>query len=337
MNSELRKDIVSGEWVLIAKGRANRPHALDAKHVRPSQPKTSCPFEDPSKANGEQPLFWLPSPDATDKANVDNWFVQVIPNKYPALAPHEKRTCPVKAEYGPYSLMDGIGYHEVVVTRSHEKSLGQMSIQEVELVLRAYQERYNTLKLDPCIAYILIFHNHGPQAGASITHPHSQLIAMPIVPPDVQRSFMGSEQFYAQNKVCIHCMMLKWEREEKKRIVYENGEFIVLAPYASKVSYELRVYPKGHDCCFELVSPERLSLLADAFTAALSRLYHALGDPDYNFFIHTTPVNSSETEHYHWHLEIMPKTSTLAGLELGTGVDVVIASPEDVSEILQNS
>lgn len=333
--SELRQDIVSGDWVLIATGRAKRPHQPDQKNNHAEQSETDCPFEDPQKTNDAAPLFWLPGPEKSGSTSLEDWFVQVIPNKYPALISHDDRTCSIKREHGPYKVIDGVGHHEVIITRSHDKSLGQMSSQEAELVLRTYQARYNALKEDECVAYILIFHNHGEGAGASIAHPHSQLIAMPIVPPDVSRSFRGSEQFFKDNKACIHCTMLKWERGEQKRIVYENAEFLVLAPYASHTSYELRIYPKGHDCNFELLEDVRLSLLAEALTAALGKLYTALGNPAYNFFIHTTPVDSPEARHYHWHIEILPKTGTPAGLELGADVDVAVARPEDVPGILE--
>src|SRR3989338_64699 len=331
--SEMRKDAVSGEWILVASGRAKRPHAFRRKGEKTS-PMDDCPFEG-ERINGSMPLLWYPHPSSLKKDVLEDWFVQVITNKYPEVMPHADRTCAVAGDDGPYERIDGVGYHEVIITRPHERSLGQMTVEEASLVVRAYRERFAALKKDPCIKYILIFHNHGREAGASINHPHSQLIALPIVSPDVQRSVHGSKKFYEAHAACIHCRMISWELEDKRRIVYENKYFLMIAPYASRISFELRMYPKIHDPHFDLLPEERLKTAADALTTALRKLDRALEDPAYNFFIHTSPTTDT-TEHYHWHLEILPKTSVQAGLELGTGVDVTVVKPEDVPSLLSS-
>jgi len=331
--SEMRKDAVSGEWILVAAGRAKRPHEYARKREKP-QSQSTCPFEN-ARINGADPLLRYPHPVSSKKDALDDWFVQVITNKYPAVLPHEDRTCAVAGEDGPYERIDGVGYHEVIVTQPHERSLGQMTVEEASLVIRAYRERFAALKKDSCIKYILIFHNHGREAGASVSHPHSQLIALPIIPPDVQWSVQGSANFYEAHAACIHCRMISWELEDKRRIVYENKDFLVIAPYASRISFELRMYPKIHDPHFDLLPEERLKTAADALTTALRKLDRALEDPAYNFFIHTSPTTDT-TEHYHWHLEILPKTSVQAGLELGTGVDVTVVKPEDVPSLLSS-
>ncbi|TSC70585.1 MAG: UDPglucose--hexose-1-phosphate uridylyltransferase [Parcubacteria group bacterium Gr01-1014_70] len=330
--SELRKDAVSGEWILVTAGRAKRPQEFAPPKREPAQLIASCPFED-ARMNGFDPLLWYPHPKSLKKDQLEEWFLQVILNKYPAVMPHEDRTCAVAGEDGPYERIDGVGYHEVVITRPHERSLGEMTAEEAALVMRSYRERYAALKKDPCISYILVFHNHGREAGASISHPHSQIIALPIIPPDVQRSVHGSMVFYEAHAACIHCRMISWELEDGRRIVYENKDFLVIAPYASRISFELRMYPKEHDPYFDLLSEKKLESSADALTAALRKLGTALNDPPYNFFIHTAPT-SSAMEHYHWHIEILPKTSVPAGLELGAGVDVTVVKPEDVPGLL---
>lgn len=329
--SELRKDAISGEWILVAAGRRKRPNEYARKREKP-QPQSTCPFEG-TCINGADPLLWYSHPTNLKKDVLDDWFVQVVTNKYPAVMPHEDKTCAVAGEDGPYERIDGVGYHEVIITRPHERGIGGMTVEEAALVFRAYRERFAALKKDPCIKYILIFHNHGKEAGASISHPHSQLIALPIIPPDVQRSVRGSVEFYEAHAACIHCRMVSWELEEKRRIVYENKDFLVIAPYASRISFELRMYPKTHDPYFELLTEEKLETAADALSTALRKLGAALDDPPFNFFIHTSPTADS-MEHYHWHLEILPKTSIPAGLELGTGVDVTVIKPEDVPSLL---
>jgi UDPglucose--hexose-1-phosphate uridylyltransferase len=333
--SELRQDIVSGEWVLVATGRARRSEDFARVKKTPAQPKKSCPFEDPQKSGNPAPLLWYPHPGARARDDFANWFVQVIPNKYPAVIPHAQNVCSSQHRRGIYSSMDGVGYHEVIITRKHEESLGLMSLAEAEVVIRAYRERYMSVKNDPCLAYVLVFHNHGREAGASVPHPHSQIIALPIVPPDVVRSFAGSERFFKREDACVHCRVVAEELKLGERIVYENERFVALAPYASHSSFELRIYPKRHNPRFETVSDKDMHHLADALTRILKKLYKALGDPAYNFFIHTAPLIGEAGQNYHWHLEILPKTSTPAGLELGTGVDVVVVSPEDVPRMLK--
>lgn len=330
--SELRKDAVSGEWILVAAGRAKRPQQYAARiRVKPSS-QAACPFEE-ARIGGQDPLLWYPHPAAAKKDVLGEWFIQVVRNKYPAVMPHEDKTCAVAGEDGPYERMDGVGYHEVIVTRPHTQSMGEMTTEEVALVLRAYRERFAALQKDPCVSYILIFHNHGVEAGASISHPHSQLMALPIIPPDVQRSLNGSAAFYKSHAACIHCRIISWELEDKKRIVYQNEDFLVIAPHASHISFELRIYPLIHDPYFYLLPEDRLETAAEALRVALGKLHVALDDPAYNFFIHTASTHAV-ADHYHWHLEILPKVSMPAGLELGTGVDVTVVRPEDVPHLL---
>lgn len=330
--SELRKDLVSGEWILVARGRRKRPHEFVKQSIAESVGAEGCPFET-SHINGMSPVAWYARPGAQNDV-LEEWFVQAIPNKFPALAPHKQSSCPLRTSHGIYTYMPGVGYHEVIVTRPHERSWGQMTQKETELVIRAYRDRYTALQKDACVTYILIFHNHGAQAGASIAHPHSQMVALPIIPPDVERSLRGSRRFYEENHSCIHCYMIDWERKTNERIIYENEAFLVMAPYASHVSLEVRVYPKEHNPHFELITERQIPFFAEAMVTTLSRLYKALNDPPYNFFIHTAPANQDSIEHYHWHAEILPKIAVSAGLELGTGMDVVVVAPEDVPQIL---
>lgn len=331
--SEFRKDIVSNDWILVVTGRRNRPNAERIKNTpRKPTPKKGCPFENPQKSGGEFPLLWFPNSKRSASENIQDWFLQVVPNKFPALTPHH--VCPKEGSVGPYFTMNGIGFHEVIITRDHERSIADMNHDEVELVLRSYQERYLTIEQEPCIEYVLVFHNHGPKAGASILHPHSQLIALPIIPPDVLSSLEGSKRYFDKHKTCVHCAMIKFEEKEKKRIVYENKKFIVFAPFAPRVSYEIRLFPKKHSAHFEDIIKEDRRDLADALKITLSKLKKALRDPDYNFFIHTAPAKSDGRDHYHWHFEILPRIAIWAGVELGTGIEVVAVPPEEAAEEL---
>ncbi|MBU1091939.1 HIT domain-containing protein [Patescibacteria group bacterium] len=333
---EFRKDLVSGDWILVAGAkRGKKPIFLKkTSSAELKQGVSKCPFEDPQK-NNPIPLLWYPHPKTAPSKveDFDSWFLQVIPNKYPLLV--QEKTCPVSERDGVKEKLVGVGYHEVVVTRDHFKSIDKMSLEEIQMVFKAYKERYRVLSKDPCIKYILVFHNHGEAAGASLFHPHSQIIALPVVDPDVARSLSGSNDFYKKNKKCVHCVMIESEEKDGLRIVSKNKHFIVVIPFAPRVSYETRIYPLGHASRFEDLDKELFPYLAESIKDAFVRLNKVLGNPDYNFFIHTAPVRDGDTDHYHWHIEILPRGFRWAGLELGGGIEVVAVSPEEAAENLR--
>lgn len=326
--SELRQDMVSGDWVVIATGRAKRPHDFVIENKEPFlQPKESCPFE--TLETSPRAVYALSDAGATD-----DWFVQVVPNKYPAFV---AGACPTAQDRGPYRITEGIGWHEVVVTRDHDRPLGALSSPEAELVLRAYQDRFLAMREDPCLRYISIFHNHGPRAGATIAHPHSQIIALPVIPPDIGRSIAGSGAYFQMHRACVHCAMLEYERSAGERVVYENEYALVIAPFASKTAFELRVLPLRHEAYFEAAPPAVRLGVADALTVSLAKLAKGLDNPDYNFFLHTAPLGEGNRfGHYHWHFEILPKTAVWAGFEIGTGIEISTIAPEGAAEFLRN-
>lgn len=333
--SMFRKDIISGGWILVAASRRNRPGAekikAEAKRISPVE---DCPFEDPQK-NNETVVLWYANQEAGSPGGLKNWFLQVIPNKFPVLKPHH--ICPVRNEVGPFEIMDGIGIHEVIITRDHKKSIADFSDAEADLVLRSYIERIRSIKSEDCIEYVLVFHNHGPKAGATVAHPHSQLVALPIIPPDISRSLEGARSYFERKGKCAHCAILDFELGEKLRIIYENEHYVAVCPFASHVSLEIRIYPREHSAHFEDIGYENRKNLASAFKEVLNKLKRAMGDPDYNFFIHTAPVKVNNPGHYHWHIEIFPRTGIWAGIELGTGIEVIAVSPEEAAILLRNA
>ena len=333
---ELRQDVVSGDWVLVAPGRRRRPQEFVSGNHAPQTPKSQCPFEDPQKADNGEPLLWYSRTTGGRGPVGRDWVLQVVENKYPAVARHTG-SCPVPLPRGLYQEMEGIGFHEIVIPRSHTKFLADMTADEAELIVRAYQERIVHYSKEACLAYALVFHNHGDMAGASVWHPHSQIIALPIIPPDVRRSLDGARRFWQGSRQCVHCNIIKWEKSEKERLVYSNSEFIVIAPFASHVNFEVRIFPIKHSSRFEEITRESRLLFADALTTVLRRLKKVLKNPAYNFFIHTAPIERGEFDYYHWHLEILPKTSHLAGVELGTGVEVITMPPEEAAKFLANA
>jgi len=336
--SEFRQDLVSGDWILVASERKKRPYFLNniQESARKKFSLKNCPFENPQKFENPKPLVWYTLNFSEKSAGeFKDWFVQIIPNKYPILIP--SKICPEPKQEGLYHKMDGVGYHEIIITRPHSRSLGEMNYLEAQLVLKAYQERYLQLKKEKCAEYILIFHNHGLKAGASIAHPHSQLTAMPTVPSDVLKSFNGSERYFKKHGQCVHCVMLEWELKKKKRVVFQNDYFATISPFAPRVSCEMRIYPKWHTSHFEEIDEKKRLALAQALVEVLRRLGKALNNPDYNFFIHTAPAKKNQMAYYHWHFEILPRIAVWAGLELGTGVEVVSVSPEEAAEKLRKA
>jgi len=326
---EFRKDIVSGDWVLISTDIQKKPVFFKKVESKPL-PKSKCPFDGIQKSKQEKVLLWMPKPGGKD---LKDWWIQILPNKYPVVA--SSRICPPLTKYGIHEKKIGVGFQEVIVTRSHEKHFGLMAKNEIELVIEAYQSRFQALSAEPCVDYILIIHNHGSRAGATVPHPHSQIFAIPIIPPDVKRSLEGSRKYFHENKKCVHCAILKDELKEKERVIYQNKLFVVLAPYASRVAYEVRIFPKLHESRFEAILQAQRNDLADALKIILSKIFKKLKNPDYNMFIHTAPPKERHAEHYHWHLEILPRIATWGGLELGAGIDVVKISPEETAKFFR--
>ncbi|OHA00588.1 MAG: hypothetical protein A3C11_02940 [Candidatus Sungbacteria bacterium RIFCSPHIGHO2_02_FULL_49_12] len=336
--SELRQDIVSGDWVVVATGRAKRPNDFVAKKKpKISLPKKVCPFD-----KLEDSALLLITKDGAEfhsqdeaGSKVKDWFIEVTPNKFPAFAPHHD--CPVVESRGIYRMAEGGGFHELIVIRPHERSIALLSVSETVLVIRAYQRRFQVLGLEECVKYIAVIHNHGQAAGASIVHPHSQLIAIPVVPPDVQRSLNGSERYFIEKKGCVHCAMVAFEMKDRERIIFENEHFVAFAPYASRGAFEIRIFPKLHSAEFQNISEDEIPAFAEVLQRSLAVLYHGLGDPSYNFFIHTAPTDGGRGYgHYHWHVEILPKTATWGGFEFGTGIEISTIAPEEAAKFLRS-
>lgn len=334
--SELRQDPVSGDWILLAPLRARR-HKFEGR-VKMELPKNKCPFENPAKFGNYPPVLVYPvksgaSNGVYQKEDGKDWFLQVIPNKYPAVM---AGNCEFTSQDHLYKTKTGVGFHEIVILRDHDRSLAEYKTEEIKKVISAYKERYQELADEKYIEYISIFHNHGKEAGSTVPHPHSQIMALPIIPPDVSHSISGSRRYFHEHKKCIHCEMLRQEIKEKKRIIYENKDMLVVSPFASRGDFEIRIFPKKHSAYFEKINDKELTSFADAAKAALSKIFKKLKDPAFNFFIHTAPtIKNQDYNHYHWHMEILPKFNITGSIELGTGLNIITVSPEEATKILK--
>ena len=324
--SELRQDIISGDWVVIATGRAKRPDDFaNFQRIKDDKGIENCLFEDPTASGQEKDVLIYHRADG-------DWTLRVFPNKYPFFS---KGKATGSLSEGPYFAMPGVGYHELVVTRDHYRQLALMDSMEIAEVFDAYQDRYLELMNKKNIKYIVIFHNHGKECGASLAHPHSQIVAIPVISPYVELELDGAEQYYRSNKHCVYCVMAEYESEEKKRVIFENDEFIAFCPFASRAAFEVWVMPKKHSPYFERITDKQKIKLAEVFKKGLSSIYKALNDPPYNFYIHSAPCDGKDYPHFHWHIEILPHTATWAGFELDTGIEVSTIQPEVAAEFLR--
>lgn len=333
--SELRQDPVFGDWVLLSPLRRRR-HKFEGR-VKTLLPKNKCPFDNLAKFGNAPPVLVYPVRSGTSNGvnqnkDKNDWFLQIIPNKYPAV---KRGDCGLISQNGLYRSQPGTGFHEIVILRDHNRYLAQYSSIEIKKILFAYQDRYISLAKEKCIKYISIFHNHGKEAGSTIPHPHSQILALPIVPPDVDHSVNSSLRYFEENQECIHCKVITQELKENKRIVYQNKYMIVIAPFASKANFEMRIFPKKHSAYFEKTSDIELTFFGKAMKFVFSSMHKKLKDPAFNFFIHTAPTDKKhDYSHYHWHMEILPKFNIIGSFELGTGLSIILVSPEEAAKIL---
>ncbi len=324
--SELRQDLITGDWVVIATGRARKPEDfIQNEKEKEEETGEKCFFCFPEETEQEKDVLIY----ADQKGD---WSLRVFPNKYPAFS---RSRVPKHFEDGPFFGMDGTGYHEVIVTRDHKRHIALLNPLEVAEILDAYQERYIDLMGKKSVNYIEIFHNHGKEAGASIAHPHSQLMAIPVISPYLKGELDGAENYYKANKECAYCIMNEWECETQKRVVFENKESVAYCPFSSRAAFEVWVVPKKHKPYFERTTDKEKKEIAEALQFSLGKIYRALGNPAYNFYIHTSPCDGKDYPHYHWHIEILPKTATWAGFELSTGIEISTIQPEVAAEYLR--
>jgi len=323
--SELRFDLISKDWVVIATGRARRPETFKKERRKIEEvPKEKCPFCQPEIL--EEAILIKKEPK--------NWTTIVVPNKFPAFLPYPKIEKYI--EGGLYQTMAAVGFHEVVITRDHQKQLAQFKIEQVKEVIDVYQERYLELKKEKFVNYISIFYNHGLEAGASITHPHSQIITTLLIDVDLKKALFNSQEYYQTTKKCVYCQMNDWERKVKKRIVFENKDFLAICPFASKSAFQIIISPQKHLSYFEKITEKEKWTLAEAFQVSLNKLYKGLADPAYNFYLHTAPCDGKNYDFYHWHWTILPKTATWAGFEMGTMIEISTIEPEKAAAYLRS-
>lgn len=334
---QLRQDLVTKEWVVIASNRAKRPDSFIKKHL-PSPSDSSlknssekdCPFCQILKK--ETPILVWSNGQELAPNNYPNWTIAVVPNKYPAFIPNQKIE---KKGIGPYQTMTAVGHHELIITKNHSLTIDQLPTSLAREIFAVYRQRYHFLSQQPHNQYVAIFHNQGPKAGASITHPHSQIIALPTIDANIKNNLRGTRRFWQKKDQCPHCLIITDNQKNPSRVVWENKYFIVFTPFAPKSAFTLQIYPKKHQAYFDQADDKQIKSLAEAFRVALRALKRGLNNPDYNFFLNSAPSDNKNHDYYHWHWQIMPKTQIWAGFELGAGIEICTISPEDSAKYLK--
>ncbi len=332
---ELRKNVVTREWVIIAKGRGKRPS--DIAHAQPQPPQypahdPECPFCAGNEANTPPEVFAVREHGAR---NGDGWRVRVIPNKFAALRPDGSE----RSYYdGIFTSQDGFGAHEVIVeTPRHDADLWELDEPQITDVIEAYRDRFLHFEGSDHLPYVLLFRNHGSQAGTSLLHPHSQLIASPVVPQQLQIEMQGAAAYWEYLGQCVFCALIEQESAGGERLVLESPHFLVVTAFAGRYPFETWVLPKRHNIRFADLSEEEARDLAHVLKETLGKLAGALGRPSYNFVIHSAPLAQHNIRAYHWHLEIYPRFTTLGGFELGSAIYINVADPEDAATLLREA
>jgi UDPglucose--hexose-1-phosphate uridylyltransferase len=320
----IRQNIITKEWVVIAPERSQRPQDFVTAASSKRASKKDCPFCIENNVAYKTSI---------KKFETDN--VYVIPNLYPAFVDQDEVT---QKEGDYYPSYKSLGGHDVIILKDHDKEMGELKNQVLEEYYHTYQRRIDYFNQNPTVEYSMIIHNFGPEAGASIVHPHSQLMASSIIPTRIEMELRGSEDFYREKGECVFCWLVKKEQEKKIRVVGENRDFLAFTFWAARFPFEIWVVPKEHNLYFEKINRNQRLALADIFKQVLSKLNDSLNNPPYNYYIHTGPPRLENEKYldkfYHWHIEIAPRVNTFGGYELGSSLIIDVVSPERAAMFL---
>jgi UDPglucose--hexose-1-phosphate uridylyltransferase len=328
--SEIRYNEITGDWVIIAVERSKRPMNFAA--VTPTARNMvryveSCPFCSGNEGASPDEEFRIADEDG-------NWRVRTVRNKFSALSAqgdaavldHSRRT------------INGVGRHEVIIeSPDHSHVMAFHTLQEATDLLSVYRERFLNFYQDPRVEHVILYKNHGPDAGTSLEHPHSQIVGTPVVPGQVIQRLDWAEKSMKETGVCLYCRTLSEEIAEQKRLVAENEHFVAFIPFASLSPYHVWIFPRKHSACFSTTSGAAMADLASILVNVLGKLHTALNNPSFNFVIRSLSPQEADLPHFHWYLAIVPRLSKAAGFELGTGMYINSSVPEHSAELLRKA
>lgn len=328
--SEFRQNMATGEWVIVAPSRGKRPSdftSLLAKRKLPPPHRDDCPFCPGNEAQTPEPVYV--------KERASDWQIRVVPNKFAAVQPDSAAT---RTRAGSFLAAKGFGIAEVVIeSPTHNQTIATMPLSEVTAVLTAYRDRQVAISKDENINYVTIFRNYGPLAGTSLEHPHSQIIATPMVPPHVRSPIDRAVQHYDKYGTCVYCDMLIEELRQKERVVLESDNFVAFCPWAARTPFESRIYPKRHMASFVSITDGEAEEMAWVLRSLLAKIYNVLENPDYNYILRSSPAGEEDARYLHWYMMIIPKITTPAGFEIGSGIYINIVPPEESARYLRDA
>ncbi len=328
---DLRQDPITGRWVIIATERARRPNDY-MRHPVTLSPPRNCPFCEGNEKKTPPEIFSYRTRGAADEPG---WTVRVVPNKFPALRPEGDLN---HSDDGPYQRMKGVGAHDVIIeSPDHMSTFGSLPAESLASAFFAFRQRILDLSRDPRLRCAVLFKNHGEAAGASLEHTHSQLIALPVVPKQLQEEIDGAARLHHSSGRCIYCQIEQFEREGGERLILETEHFLVLCPFAPRFPFETWVLPRVHGSHFERAPDAVLHDLGGVMQTLVGKLERVLGHPAYNLVIHSSPLREKELEHYHWHIELIARLTRVAGFEWGSGIYLNPTPPEEAARFLKEA
>ena len=328
---EIRHNIITREWVIIATERAKRPEDFAKPNVRRPSPLATrvenCPF-----CPGNEHLT---PPESFSAANGQSWQVRVIPNKFSALDASAEL---VRRSEGLKRTISGAGRHEVIIeTPDHSKTLALLSEADFDRVIHTYRHRYDALTEDPRVAHATLFRNHGERAGTSLEHPHSQVVGTPLIPPQVRDRMENALRFYDENGDCIYCSVMADELADQSRVIAQSNDFVAFIPYAALTPFHLWIFPLRHSATFLEATEGEMADLARLLRKVLRKIYFALDNPDFNLSVRTPPREASGLKYFHWYLSVIPRVTRVAGFEIGSWMFINVALPEQSAEFLRHA
>ncbi|MBU0574557.1 MAG: galactose-1-phosphate uridylyltransferase [Candidatus Margulisbacteria bacterium] len=332
---ELRQNPATKEWVIIATERAKRPEDFCRSNNLPPLPEhdPGCPFCEGNEST--TPPEILAYRNFGTCPNTPGWWIRIVPNKFAALVP-EGNLRRIKSEEF-FRYMDGVGEHEVLIEDpKHNATFHNMNQKQIEEIFLAYRERYLALREDPRYEMIIIFKNHGFNAGTSLIHTHSQLVATPVTPSHIRHRLEEAMRYFDDNGECVYCVEAKKEQKVQERIVFETDNFLSFIPFAASSPFEIMVLPKEHVSSFESSPAGKIKELAYVMKQVMMRIHVGLTHPDYNYMIFSSPCHEKDVEYYHWHLKIVPRVASVAGFEMGSGIYINTVIPEKAAQFLRN-
>ena len=326
--SEIRLNVITREWVIIATERAKRPSDFKNNKDKNHLPHylASCPFCPGNEHKTPPELFRIP--------DGENWKIRVVSNKFSALSPDGAKTR--DEDGGLARTVSGVGFHEVIIeTPAHDLTTGLLDAAQIEDLIRAYKARFTQAHSDSRIEHAIIFKNHGEASGTSLEHSHSQMIATPVVPIQFRDRVQAALHYFDDTGECIICAVSRKDREDGTRIILDTEHFVTLIPYAALSPFHTWLFPKRHSASFASINEEEIKDLAIHLKTILSKLHYGLDDPDYNYVIRSSRPRDIGNEYCHWYIGIIPKLTQAAGFELGSGMFINSSLPEKNAEFLR--